>query len=108
MRRSRASFSGESRWDSRWPARHQKAYACVHVFGGERPALYVTRADGDWSVLCGDSHPDETSSYRVVGIGHLVDRDARLVEVLDLVADEEAERADVDAVWVRSSVGDAN
>ena len=93
-------------WDSRWPAQHQKAYACTHVFDGERPALYVTRAGGAWSVLCGELHPDEASSYRVVGIGHLVDRDARLAEVLDLAPEEEAERDDADAPWLRSQLSD--
>lgn len=99
--------SPEPRWDPRWPGRHQKAYACIHVFGGERPALYVTRADGDWSVLCGEPHPDEPGYYRVVGIGHLVERDARLAEVLDLAPEEEAERTDAESLWVRSRVPDA-
>jgi hypothetical protein len=94
-------------WDYKWPGRHRKVYACIHVFDGERPALDVTRADGEWSVLCGELHPDEATSYRVVGIGHLVDRDARLAEVLDLEPEEEAERSDAHSLWVRSQVPNA-
>lgn len=79
-----------------------KAYVCVHVFDGTRPVLYVTRPDGDWCALCGDDHPDDASSYRVVGIGHVVERDASVGDVLDLASNEEAERVAVGAPWIRS------
>jgi hypothetical protein len=36
-----------------------KAYACIHVFEGIRPALFVTREDGDWAILCGGMHPED-------------------------------------------------
>lgn len=80
-----------------------KSYVCIHVFDGTRPVLYVTRPEGDWCALCGDDHPDEASSYRVVGLGHVVDRDPTVGEVLDLSPNEEAERSSVGAPWVRSS-----
>lgn len=82
---------------------HQKSYVCVHVFTGERPVLYVTRPEGDWCFLCGDEHPDDASYYRVVGLGHLVDRDSSLIQVLDLRANEEAERSALGQPWVRST-----
>lgn len=81
---------------------HQKAYVCTHVFDGERDVLLVSRPDGDWCLLCGGDHPDDPSSYRVVGIGHFLDQDPRLREVLDLDANEEAERSRKDGPWARS------
>ena len=52
----------------------RKAYVCVHVGDHVKPILLVSWADGDWSFLCGDLHPQNSSAYRVVGIGHLLDR----------------------------------
>lgn len=83
-------------------APHQKAYVCLHVFEGQRDVLLVSRPDGDWCLLCGGDHPDDPSSYRVVGIGHFLDADQSLREVLDLDVDEEAERARVGGPWERS------
>lgn len=85
---------------------HTKTYVCTHVFEAERPVLYVTRPDGDWCFLCGaDDHPDDAVAFRVVGLGHVVERDASLGEVLDLAPNEEAERATASATWVRSRFG---
>jgi hypothetical protein len=81
-----------------------KGYVCTHVFNGERPVLLVTRPDGDWCLLCGDEHPQDGSAYRVVGIGHLIDADPSLSEVLDLATDEEAEREAVGRDWTRSAL----
>lgn len=79
-----------------------KAYVCTHVFDRSRPVLYVTRPDGDWCLLCGAAHPEEGSEYRVVGLGHIVDQDASLAEVLDLKVNEEAERGAMELTWTRS------
>jgi hypothetical protein len=62
---------------------NQKSYVCIEVFNGERPVLLVSRQDGDWCFLCGGGHPDESASYRVVGISHPIGDDPTLVEVLD-------------------------
>lgn len=80
-----------------------KCYVCIDVFGGIRPVLYVARPDGDWCALCGDEHPDDASGYRVVGIGHVIDSDPSVSEVLDLGPNEEAERSAVGEQWARSS-----
>jgi hypothetical protein len=80
-----------------------KSYVCIHVFDRTRPVLYVTRADGDWCFLCGASHPDDASAYRVVHLGHEIEQDPTLTEVLDLAANEEAEREEVGGSWIRSS-----
>ncbi|WP_345519013.1 hypothetical protein [Nocardioides conyzicola] len=70
-----------------------QSYVCLEVFRGERPVLLVSREDGDWCFICGEGHPDDPAFYRVAGIGHPVGDDLTLAEVLDLDADEEAERA---------------
>ena len=80
-----------------------KCYVCLHVFERTRPVLYVTRPEGDWCALCGDGHPSDASWYRVVGLGHVVDDDPSIMEVLDLQAEEEAERAEVGQPWVRAA-----
>jgi len=68
----------------------------------DRPILYVTRADGDWCFLCGSDDPTDPSVYRVAGIGHVLDLDPTVAEVLDLVVDEEADRAVVGGPWTRT------
>jgi hypothetical protein len=82
---------------------HQKAYVCIHVFENTRPVLLVSRADGDWCFLCGQDHEDNASSYRVVGIGHLFERDPSLLDLVDLPVDFEAERAKPGEPWIRTA-----
>lgn len=81
---------------------HQKAYVCAYVFHGTHPVLLVSRVDGDWSFLCGGTHPDDGSAYRVVGIGHVLGSDPALMDLHDLPSDWEAERENVGAEWCRS------
>lgn len=83
---------------------HQKAYVCSHVFDRERPVLLVSRPDGDWCLLCGDPHPDDASAYRLVGIGHVVEHDPTLGEVLDLESGWDAERRHVGESWTRTPI----
>lgn len=73
----------------------QKTYVCLHVFENTRPVLLVTRPEGDWCFLCGENHDNDASAYRVVGIGHIFDRDASLLNVLDLEPNWDAERTSV-------------
>jgi hypothetical protein len=75
--------------ENRGLPRNPKSYACVHVLDRSRPVLYVAWPDGDWCVLCGEDDPDDASVYRVVGLGHAVDLDPAIEEVLDLRPDEE-------------------
>ena len=83
---------------------HQKAYVCIHVFEQTKPVLLVSRGDGDWCFLCGDEHPNDAKFYRVVGIGHVLERYPDLKEVLDLKPDEEAERSAPGESWIRTSL----
>jgi hypothetical protein len=80
----------------------QKSYVCIHVFNNERPILLVNRSDGSWCFLCGGGHEQAASNYRVVGIGHLFERDSSLLSLLDLPAEWEAERKSVQDEWVRT------
>jgi hypothetical protein len=63
---------------------HLRAYVCIHVCEEVRPVLLVTRAGGPRYFRCGDTHPQDASSYRVFGIGHLFERDPGLSELKDL------------------------
>jgi hypothetical protein len=83
---------------------HQKAYVCIHVFDGVRPVLLVTRPEGDWCLLCGENHEDDASAYRVVGIGHVLERDGSLLEVLDLEPSWDAERTALGDPWLRRPI----
>lgn len=86
------------------PSFHQKSYVCIHVFDQSRPVLLVSRDDGSWCFLCGDLHPDSADHYRVVGLGHVIERDPSLGSILDLLPGEEAERAAIGERWIRTTV----
>jgi hypothetical protein len=83
---------------------HRKAYVCIHVFDQTKPVLLVSRPDGDWCFLCGEEHPENPDFYRVGGIGHVLDNDTSLREVLDLAPEEEAERIAPGAPWIRTDL----
>lgn len=79
---------------------HSKAYACIHVIKRDRAILLVAHdLDGDWQFLCGDSHA--SSEGHVVGIGHLLDSDPSLNELVDLPINSEASRSDANSPWFR-------
>lgn len=81
------------------------AFICSHVFKNLRPVLLVSRANGDWQLLCGGEHAmDEVP--QVVGLNHLFDRDPTLGELQDLPIDWEAERGAIGAPWHRRKVRD--
>jgi len=87
--------------------KHQKAYVCTHVFSRERPVLLVDRSDGDWSLVCGDMHPQNASAYCVVGIGHILDADPTLEAIPALQPEGEAERSGVEAPRQRRPIGES-
>ena len=65
---------------------HAAAYVCCHVFSDERPVLLAHKG-GDWIFACGaDDHgQDEAGAdWHLVGVGHLIERDASLDDVSDL------------------------
>lgn len=79
------------------------AFVCSHVFEKTSPVLYVSRADGDWQLLCGGMH-DEGEVPRVVGLNHLLDDDPSLRAILDLPPDWEAERSAQKSAWERRPI----
>jgi len=81
---------------------HHKAYVCIHVFEDLSIVRLVSRPDGDWCFLCGEEHDENASSYKVVGIGHIFDKDPSLIELQDLPDNWEAERADLKSNWLRT------
>lgn len=83
---------------------NDKSYVCLHIFDGSRPVLLVSRANGDWCFLCGDVHEDIAANYRIIGKGHVLDRDPSLNELADLAADWEAERTSVSDTWLRRPI----
>lgn len=85
------------------PPDNRKAYVCIHVFENTRPVKLVSRMGGDWAFLCGDVHPQNADNFCVVGIGHEYDKDASLLELIDLPEEWDAERAEVGDPWIRTS-----
>lgn len=81
----------------------QIAYVCRHVFENSRPILFVSRGGGDWQCLCGEEHAADEIPH-VVGLNHLLERDAALTELQDLPEEWEAERVSVQDDWVRTQI----
>ncbi len=77
------------------------AYVCSHVFENTHPILLVSRAGGDWQLLCGGEH-EAREKPRVVGLNHLFERDPTLEELRDLPEEWEAERGDIQSPWIRT------
>jgi RHS repeat-associated protein len=59
---------------------------CSHVFYDERPVQTVVHhADGVWQMVCGEyDHPKDCSNFEVVGLEHLLERQANLAGIIDL------------------------
>lgn len=73
-------------------------FVCPHVFRNVRPVLLVVHEDNEWQCLCGFS--DHNEDCHLVGIGHLVDRDASIDELSDLPNGWEAERESEHKQWI--------
>jgi hypothetical protein len=87
---------------------HTRCFICIHVFDNTRPVLLAARgSDGDWMLLCGDTHPQMVDQCKLVGIGHITSRDPTLNEILDLPPGFEAERPVVGGAWERRAFDDA-
>lgn len=77
------------------------AVVCHHVLHGTHPVLLVTKLPGErWSFLCGGLHRG-MDEYGVICIGHILEKDSSLTEVMDLPDNWDAERADVTSAWRR-------
>ena len=77
-----------------------KCYVCTHIFADERPVLYMCRDAGDHILACGgDDHVQSPDSWRVVHLSHLLEQDASLKVVGELIDGQQAERSAVERVW---------
>jgi len=83
---------------------HSTAYICAHVFENVKPVRWVGRADGNWCFSCGDLHPDAESSYRVIGLGHVLANYPELNVLLDLLPNQEAYRTAIGKPWIRTDL----
>jgi hypothetical protein len=76
-------------------------FICSHIVHLERPILLVANEGGHWMFLCGfEDHTD--GDCRVVGVGHLTDRDPTINECADIPPGVEAKRKSVEHPWVRT------
>ncbi len=82
---------------------HRRVFVCKHVFAQEKPVLLVSRSDGDLCFLCGSQHEQSTTDFKAVGLGHVLEQDTSLIEILDLEVGWEAERTSLSSPWVRSA-----
>lgn len=76
---------------------HTASFICSHVFDDTHPILLVCKDDGEFQFLCGGIHEGELP--RIVGLGHMIDRDRSLLELLNMDDGYAAERESVGEVW---------
>ena len=83
---------------------HRRAFVCNHVLHATKPVLLVVHSvDDEWMLLCGEGHPNQADQFAILGIGHVLDRDPSLSELLDLGAGYSAERPFPGGQWARSA-----
>jgi hypothetical protein len=82
-----------------WP--HILSFVCVDVYPGGKDILLVSREDGDWSFLCGSTHPESLDQFQMIGMSHLLERDPTLRQVLNLGRNQSAERQELGSRWWR-------
>ena len=81
-----------------------EASVCSHVLDGSRPVLFVERRHSAWLLLCGPDYYIVGGLIKAVAIGHLLDRDPSLNQVIDLLDGHAAERTEITEPWVRRQV----
>jgi hypothetical protein len=86
-------------WMEHW-LRGTRSFATAPVVEGSEPVRYVVRdaEDGDWQLLCGTVEADEPKLFH---LHHALDRDASLLEVLDLEPGQRADRTQPGEPWER-------
>ena len=80
---------------------------CVHVVRHERPALLISNVGGIWQVMCGlDDHDFDREDLDgaakdavALHFSHVVDHDASLAALEELIVDWSARRVSADAPW---------
>jgi hypothetical protein len=78
---------------------HTATFVCTHVWDAGAPILYVSHdGDGAWQFLCGGDH-DDSASALVIGLEHVVERDASLNAIADMCTGHVAERDQQTSDW---------
>jgi hypothetical protein len=80
---------------------HILSFVCVDVYPGGKDILLVSREHGDWSFLCGSTHPKSLDQIQMIGMSHLLERDPTLRQVLNLHRNQSAERQELGGRWWR-------
>jgi hypothetical protein len=80
---------------------HILSFVCVDVYPGGKDILLVSRDNGDWSFLCGSTHPESLDQIQMIGMSHLLERDPTLRQVLNLGRNQSAERQELGGRWWR-------
>jgi hypothetical protein len=83
----------------------QLVVVCPHVFKNTKSIKLVVRQEGDWQFLCGGPH-NEGEGPHIVGVGHLLNRDESLAQLMDLPEGWEAERRSIRSKWSRKSMNE--
>lgn len=99
-------MSGHSHDFPHWPFPGpvtQACFLCEHVHSGAMPVLTVSHDhDGDWQFLCGGIHTG--GRPLLVCLGCAVERGQAPAELADLPRGWAADRATVDAPWIREAL----
>ncbi len=77
---------------------HIAVFICSHVFEKTSPILYVCKDDDEFQFLCAGLHYGDERP-RIVGLGHMVDSDKSILDILHIANGEEAERGSVAEEW---------
>ena len=79
---------------------HTQSFICGHVLRNESPILWVDRSYGDWVLGCGEEFTEdwENNTY-IVGIGHLLERDPSLRDLVFMRTNQYAERDSKESEW---------
>jgi hypothetical protein len=82
-------------------------FTTKQIARGDEPVLHVSHdQDGDWQFLPFTTPNDKDAS--IIHIGHLLERDSSLSEVMDLPLGWHAYRKEIGDAWTREKCSDAD
>ncbi len=77
---------------------HTATFVCCHVLDQHAPILVAVRDDDeDWQFLCGADHAE--ADARLVGFGHVLERDPSIRALSELRCGHRAERPNAETGW---------